>query len=68
MIKNILFFSIVALTQFTYAKISTATYLYNSERPLVISHRGSSGHFPEESLGAFTDAYLAGADFIELDL
>jgi len=50
------------------AKLTDATYFYNSSRPLVIAHRGSSGHFPEHSIGSYTDAYLAGADFVELDL
>ena len=35
---------------------------------MVIAHRGSSGHFPEHSLGGYTDAYYGGTDFIELDL
>ena len=50
------------------SKLTTAQYFYNKERPLVISHRGSFGHFPEHSLGGYVDAYYGGADFIELDL
>ena len=48
--------------------MSNAPYFYNTERPLVIAHRGSAGHVPEESLASFVDAYYGGADFIEMDL
>lgn len=34
----------------------------------MIAHRGSSGSFPEHSLGAYSDAYFGGADFIDVDL
>ena len=60
--------ALAALSTMTEAKITTAPYFYNKDRPLVISHRGSSGHFPEHSLGGYVDAYYGGADFIELDL
>ena len=50
------------------AKLTDAEYFYNSKRPLVISHRGSFGHAPEESLASYIDAYYGGADFLELDL
>jgi len=50
------------------AKMSEAPYFYNTERPLVVAHRGALGHFPEESLASFVDAYYGGADFIEMDL
>lgn len=50
------------------AILSDATYFYNTERPLVIGHRGSFGHFPEESIPSFDDAYYGGADFVEMDL
>ena len=52
----------------TQAKLSDAAFLYNTERPLVVSHRGSTGHFPEHSIGAYADAYYSGADFVELDI
>jgi glycerophosphoryl diester phosphodiesterase len=35
---------------------------------LIIAHRGSSGHFPENTLRAFTDAFDCGADMCELDV
>jgi glycerophosphoryl diester phosphodiesterase len=38
-----------------------------SERPLVIAHRGYSMVAPENTLVAFNHALLAGADFVELD-
>jgi len=37
-------------------------------KPLVIAHRGASGHLPEHTLPAYALAMLQGADFIEPDL
>ena len=37
-------------------------------RPLVIAHRGASGHLPEHTLEAYRLAIESGADFIEPDL
>ncbi len=37
-------------------------------RPLVIAHRGASGHRPEHTLAAYALAIAMGADFIEPDL
>lgn len=37
-------------------------------RPLVIAHRGASGHRPEHTLAAYELAIEMGADFIEPDL
>ena len=36
--------------------------------PIVIAHRGASGHRPEHTLAAYRYALLAGADFIEPDV
>lgn len=36
--------------------------------PLVIAHRGASGHLPEHTLPAFALAYGQGADFLEPDV
>jgi glycerophosphoryl diester phosphodiesterase len=36
--------------------------------PLVIAHRGASGHLPEHTLPAYALAMLLGADYIEPDL
>lgn len=38
------------------------------KRPTVIAHRGVSGHFPENTMGAFMASEKAGADMIELDV
>jgi glycerophosphoryl diester phosphodiesterase len=38
------------------------------EAPLVIAHRGASGHRPEHTLAAYALAIEQGADFIEPDL
>eukprot|EP00347_Sterkiella_histriomuscorum_P008381 403345315 len=50
------------------SKISDAPFFYNKTRPLVLAHRGSSGSYPEHSIGAYTAAYVYGADYVELDL
>ena len=39
-----------------------------SERPIVIAHRGASGYMPEHTLAAYALAIEMGADFIEPDL
>lgn len=39
-----------------------------SRRPLVIAHRGASGHAPEHTLAAYDLALEMGADYIEQDL
>jgi glycerophosphoryl diester phosphodiesterase len=39
-----------------------------SENPIVIAHRGASGHRPEHTLAAYRLAIEQGADFIEPDL
>ncbi|MGG2398112.1 glycerophosphodiester phosphodiesterase [Pseudomonas sp. SH1-B] len=38
------------------------------DMPLVIAHRGASGHVPEHTLAAYALAVLQGADYIEPDL
>ena len=40
----------------------------NNEQPLVVGHRGASGHLPEETLEAYAKAIDVGADAIEPDL
>jgi glycerophosphoryl diester phosphodiesterase len=37
-------------------------------QPLVIAHRGASGHLPEHTLAAYAAAYFMGADVIEPDV
>jgi glycerophosphoryl diester phosphodiesterase len=49
-------------------KMTDASYFYRADRPMIIAHRGSHGHFPEHSLGGYADAYYSGADFIEIDM
>jgi len=39
-----------------------------SARPLVIAHRGASGHRPEHTIAAYRLAIAQGADFVEPDL
>lgn len=50
------------------AKLSKASYFYNSERPILIAHRGACGYFPEHTLEAYKLAEYMGSDFIEPDL
>src|SRR5215210_8950140 len=40
----------------------------SGDRPIVIAHRGASGHRPEHTLAAYSLAIDMGADFIEPDL
>jgi glycerophosphoryl diester phosphodiesterase len=40
----------------------------SATRPLVIAHRGASGHRPEHTLAGYTLAVQMGADYIEPDL
>lgn len=37
-------------------------------KPLIIAHRGASGHAPENTLSAFKKAMDIGVDYIELDI
>ena len=37
-------------------------------RPVVIAHRGASGHLPEHTVQAKTLAYVMGADYLEQDI
>ena len=53
---------------FASAKMTEASYFYNTSKPLIMAHRGSFGHFPEHSLASYEDAYYGGTDFIEMDL
>ena len=42
--------------------------LARAGRPLVVAHRGASGHMPENTFGSFDLAVKMGADMIELDV
>jgi glycerophosphoryl diester phosphodiesterase len=50
------------------AALAAAPALAQSKTPLVIAHRGASGHRPEHTLMAYKLAVEQGADFIEPDL
>ena len=39
-----------------------------TDRPIVIAHRGASGYVPEHTLAAYALAIEMGADFVEPDL
>lgn len=45
-----------------------APYMIPSSRPLILSHRGDCGQFPEHSYASYSSAHYAGTDFNELDL
>lgn len=47
--------------------MSGPRFLDRRSRPLVLGHRGASAHYPENTLLAFRQAMLAGADGVELD-
>ena len=55
-IKNL--FAVACLGALAEAKMSSAPYFYNTERPLVVAHRGSDSRFPEESIASLEDAYF----------
>ena len=48
--------------------IASAAAIAAPPRPIVIAHRGASGHRPEHTLEAYRLAVEMGADFIEPDL
>jgi glycerophosphoryl diester phosphodiesterase len=48
--------------------ITSAAAIAAPPRPIVIAHRGASGHRPEHTLEAYRLAVEMGADFIEPDL
>lgn len=39
-----------------------------NDTPLVLAHRGASGHLPEHTLAAYTLAWSMGADYLEPDV
>jgi len=41
---------------------------FSEERPVVVAHRGASGTRPENTLEAFSAAFKAGAEAVELDV
>mgnify|MGYP002636861943 CR=1 FL=1 len=49
--------------------MTSASWFYSQDgKPLVVGHRGSLGHFPEHTIAGYTDAWLNGVDWVELDL
>ena len=50
------------------AVLVTTSVLAQTAPPLVIAHRGASGHRPEHTIEAYTLAIEMGADVIEPDL
>jgi len=50
------------------AESTSAWATLSGEQPLVIAHRGASGHRPEHTLASYELAIEFGADFIEPDL
>jgi len=41
---------------------------FSEDHPVVVAHRGASGTHPENTLGAFSAAFKAGAEAVELDV
>lgn len=52
----------------TAAETPAAYATLSGEKPIIIAHRGASGHFPEHTIMAYKAAIDMGADFIEPDL
>ncbi len=48
--------------------MKSPSFLERRSRPLVLGHRGASAHYPENTLLAFRQAMLAGADGVEMDV
>jgi glycerophosphoryl diester phosphodiesterase len=48
--------------------LTVASLVAQTNRPLVIAHRGASGYLPEHTLPAKALAYGLGADFLEQDV
>ena len=48
--------------------VQAASYSEQSNRPLVIGHRGAAGYRPEHTIESYTLAIEMGVDFIEPDL
>lgn len=63
-ILSILFLSIVILSACTNINLSK----YDSDNPMVISHRGSPVDYPEHSFAGYDDAINKGSKYIEQDL
>ncbi len=61
-------FAAMALTAPLSAQNEGSMDKAQSERPLIIAHRGASGERPEHTLAAYELAIDRGADFIEPDL
>ena len=58
----------VTLAPTATAETRNASASQRENRPLVIGHRGASGHLPEHTLAAYRLAIRLGADYIEPDL
>ena len=59
MVKRLLLLAVVAVTMTASAAVQT---------PIIIGHRGASGHRPEHTLAGYRLAAEMGADYIEPDL
>lgn len=60
--------ALAAIALVSFAMSSPATPSVQPQRPLIIAHRGASGHLPEHTLAAYQLAVEQGADYIEPDL
>jgi glycerophosphoryl diester phosphodiesterase len=49
-------------------KVMPETAVPNTEKPIIIAHRGLSGEWPEHTIAGYRAAIDAGADYIEPDL
>src|SRR5580765_8783492 len=56
------------MVRLTVVLLAFASVVAPPAQPLIIAHRGASGHRPEHTLQAYRLAVEMGADFIEPDL
>lgn len=59
---------LVALIPLSCLGLAPAAEDRSLDKPLVLAHRGASGHLPEHTLAAYTLAWSMGADYLEPDV
>lgn len=68
MVRRILTAATLSIGLFCAPATMTVADVADTDRPIVIAHRGASGYLPEHSLEAYKLGIEQGADFIEPDL
>lgn len=60
--------TIIAIALLSPLSLLAVTARPAADKPLVLAHRGASGHLPEHTLAAYTLAWSMGADYLEPDV